>query len=87
MDLQHGQVSVPEKKLSNLRKLLEDACNEEYAGARHNSQLDLLGAVHRVVHKRVRWFTDSQNVVRILQVGSAKPHLQSEAVAVFDLCL
>ena len=36
---------------------------------------------------RVRWFTDSQNVVRILQVGSAKPHLQSEAVAVFGLCL
>ena len=25
--------------------------------------------------------------VRILQVGSAKPHLQSEAVAVFGLCL
>ena len=39
IDPEHGQVSVPEKKLSNLRKLLEDACNEEYAGARHIASL------------------------------------------------
>eukprot|EP00731_Ephydatia_muelleri_P006495 Em0003g743a len=31
IDLEHGQVSVPEKKLSNLRKLLEDACKQDYA--------------------------------------------------------
>ena len=28
---------------------------------------------------RVRWFSDRQNVVHILQVGSRKPHLQARA--------
>ena len=28
--------------------------------------------------------TDNQNVVRILQVGSRKPDLQSEALAIFS---
>ena len=41
----------------------------------------------KLVNMRVRWFTDNQNVVRILRVGSAKPHLQSEAVAVFGVML
>ena len=36
---------------------------------------------------RVRWFTDNQNVVRILQVGSGKAHLQVEALRVFELCV
>ena len=35
---------------------------------------------------RVCWFTDNQNVVRILQVGSGKPHLQVEALKVFKTC-
>ena len=34
IDLEHGQVFVPEKKLSNLRGLLEQACRQDYAGAR-----------------------------------------------------
>ena len=54
-----------------------------------------LGAVGRVLesiaHKlsnlRVRWFTDNWNVVRILQVGSAKPHIQVEALRVFKACI
>ena len=41
----------------------------------------------KLVNMRVRWFTDNQNVVLILRVGSAKPHLQSEAVAVFGVML
>ena len=41
----------------------------------------------KLVNVRVHWFTDNQNVVRILHIGSAKPHLQSEAVTVFGLCL
>ena len=36
---------------------------------------------------RVRSFTDNQNVVRILQVGSCKPHLQVEALKVFKNCV
>ena len=39
IDLEHGQVSVPEKKLTNLRRLLEDACMQDYAGARHIASL------------------------------------------------
>ena len=34
---------------------------------------------------RVRWFTDSQNVVRVLEVGSRKHDLQEEVVKVFNL--
>ena len=33
----------------------------------------------------VRWFTDNQNVARILQVGSKTPLLQQEALHVFSL--
>ena len=41
----------------------------------------------RLCNARVRWFTDNQNVVRILQVGSRKPHLQVEALRVFRFCI
>ena len=37
--------------------------------------------------ERIRWFTDNQNVVRILMHGSRKPLLQAEALAVFHLCV
>ena len=54
-----------------------------------------LTAVYRVLHSmaaklrdsRVRWFTDNQNVVRILQVGSRKEHLQKVALEVFSLSM
>lgn len=36
---------------------------------------------------RVRWFTDNQNVVRIIQVGSRKQNLQLEAVRIFRLSI
>ena len=35
----------------------------------------------------IRWFTDNQNVVRILTYGSRKPLLQAETLAVFHLCV
>ena len=35
--------------------------------------------------ERIRWFTDNQNVVRILLYGSRKPLLQAEALTVFHL--
>jgi len=37
--------------------------------------------------ERVRWFTDNQNVVRIVQHGSCKPALQAEALAIFYICM
>ena len=36
--------------------------------------------------ERIRWFTDNQNVVRIIQHGSGKPVLQVEALAIFSIC-
>ena len=38
-------------------------------------------------NERVRWFTDSQNVARILTVGSKKPSLQTEVLAIFATAL
>ena len=42
---------------------------------------------HKLSNLRIRWFTDNRNVVRILQVGSAKPHVQVEALRVFKVCI
>ena len=39
----------------------------------------------KLKNERVQWFSDNQNVVRILNIGSKKPHLQKEALAVFSL--
>ena len=45
--------------------------------------LELLG--HKLSNSRVRWLTDNQNVVRILEVGSRKCDLQREVLRVFKL--
>ena len=47
--------------------------------------LVLLSVAQKLANYRVRWFTDNQNVVRILQVGSRKPDLQAVALKVFAL--
>ena len=39
------------------------------------------------MNERVRWFTNNQNVVRIVQHGSGKPALQVEALGIFSLCV
>ena len=38
-------------------------------------------------NERVHWFTDNQNVARIVHHGSIKPALQAEALAIFSLCV
>ena len=38
-----------------------------------------------LLNQRVRWFIDNQNVARILTVGSRKPALQQEVMAIFRL--
>ena len=39
-------------------------------------------------NERVRWFSDNQNVVRIVQYGSRKPPtLRVEALAIFSTCM
>ena len=38
-------------------------------------------------HERVHWFTDNQNVVKIVECGSTRPSLQAEALAIFSICV
>ena len=63
--------------------------------AEHSSTWRELSAVLRVLQAvsekllnyHVRWFTDNQNVVRILQVGSRKPELHAIALKVLALAV
>lgn len=41
----------------------------------------------RLSNHRVRWFSDNQNVVNIIKVGSRKEELQAEAIAIFKLAV
>ena len=45
----------------------------------------LMAVATKLANFRVRWFTDNQNVARILLVGSKKPLLHELAVKVFSL--
>lgn len=47
--------------------------------------LVLESVVSKLRNERVKWFTDNQNVARILVVGSRKEHLQEIALTVFRL--
>ena len=39
--------------------------------------------IPKLKNERIRWFSDNQNVVRILDIGSKNSSLQEEALAVF----
>ena len=41
----------------------------------------------KLSNERIRWFTDNQNVVKIVQYGSKNAALQSEALAIFSMCI
>ena len=41
----------------------------------------------KLAGRRVKWFTDYQNVVRIVQSGSRRQHLQDGAMSIFEVCL
>jgi len=47
-------------------------------------RMTLQSLVSKLKNKRVKWFSDNQNVVRILEIGSKNPLLQEEALAVFS---
>lgn len=49
-------------------------------------KLTLLSLVDQLRGQRVRWFTDSMNVSRILLVGSRKPELQQDVLSIFASC-
>ena len=40
-----------------------------------------------LLNERVQWNTDNQNVVRIVNNGSSKEHLQALSVEIFQLCM
>ena len=46
----------------------------------------LLSLVNQLSGMTVKWFTDNQNVPRIISSGSSKGHLQSEALSIFNIC-
>ena len=46
----------------------------------------LLSLVNQLSGLTVKWFTDNQNVPRIISSGSSKGHLQSEALSIFSIC-
>ena len=35
----------------------------------------------------IKWFTDNQKVVQVMNTGSRKQHVQSEVIEVHDICL
>ncbi|XP_013410234.1 uncharacterized protein LOC106173608 [Lingula anatina] len=40
-----------------------------------------------IKNRKIGWFTDNQNVVRIVQTGSTKVHLQTLALNIFNFCV
>ena len=46
----------------------------------------LLSLVNQLSGMTVKWFTDNQNVPRIISSRSSKGHLQSEALSIFNIC-
>ena len=50
--------------------------------------LYVLQSFYKVLsHRKVKWFSDSQNMCRIVSVDSPKPELQSIAVSIFQVCM
>ena len=38
-------------------------------------------------NESVQWFSDNNNVSRIIEVGSSRPHLHKLAIEIFDICI
>lgn len=71
----HGQWTVDETKRSSTWREL------------HAVSEALQAIASKLTNQNIRWFTDNQNVVRILQLGSGKEELQKEALAIFRLAI
>ena len=71
----HGQWTVAEANQSSTWREL-------------TAVLRVLSSIACKLHNtRVRWFTDNQNVVHIIQVGSRKEQLQALALEIFQLAV
>ena len=40
----------------------------------------------KLAERRVKWFTDHQNIVHIVETGSKKQHLQVIPLSIFEPC-
>ena len=49
--------------------------------------LQNLGSNYKLKNHRIWWFTDNQNVARIVSIGSRKPILHEKAMAILFICL
>ena len=47
----------------------------------------LVSIAPKLQNMRVQWFSDNQNVVHILEVGSRQPHLQAELLKIVEVCM
>ena len=48
----------------------------------------VLGSLAHMLHnQRVRWFSDNQNLVRIIEIGSRNPKLQKEALEIYSMAM
>ena len=74
-DIAHGQWSQYEASLSSTWRELKAV------------SVVLNSFAPKLSGHRVKWFTDNQNVVRIVESGSKKQHLQVIALSVFKTCL
>ena len=70
----HGQWSEYEASLSSTWRELKAVA------------LVLSSFASKLAGHRVKWFTDNQNVVHIVEAGSGKQHLQSIALNIFEMC-
>ena len=73
--ISHGHWSLDEKDMSSTWRELRAVYGV------------LLAFANKLRGHTVKWFTDNQNVVRIVQVGSKKEHLQEGAMCIFQACL
>ena len=73
-DIAHGQWSEYETSLSSTWRELKAV------------SLVLASFATKLAGHRVKWFTDNQNVVHIVEAGSGKQHLQCIALNIFEMC-
>ena len=74
-EIAHGQWSPVESQQSSTWRELEAV------------KRILSSWAHKLVNENVKWFTDNQGVVSVIQHGSSKDNLQQIALEIFGICM
>ena len=74
-EIAHGQWSLVESQQCSIRRELEAV------------KRILSSWAHKLVNENVKWFTDNQGVVSVIQHGSSKENLQQIALEIFGICM